>query len=99
MAVLELLGVVALAVAAFGLARWAQPRWSLPLFAVVGSVVGLDVLAVATDYRGAAGIIDCWPYCSGVQDFVRTTLPLGAIVLVSGMVGGAVRSDRGAPHR
>lgn len=99
MAVLELLGVVALAVAAYALARWARPRWSLPLFALVGVVVGLDVLAVTTDYRDAGGIIDCWPHCTGLQGFVRTTLPLGAIVLVSGMVGGAIRSAREPPHR
>lgn len=91
MVVLELLGVIALATAAFAFAHLAKPRWSLPVFVLLGIVVGLDAVAIATDYRDADGIFDCWPHCSGLQNFVRMSLPLGAIALAAGMVGGATR--------
>lgn len=60
--------------------------------AVLGAVLALDVLAYATDFRDADGAIDCWPRCSAIQDTVKVSFTIGAILLPVLFVVAAARA-------
>ncbi len=70
-----------------------------PLVAVIAALLYLGVawvlavLAVATDYRDADGFIDCWPYCSMLQDAVGKVLwvaPFAGLVVILAAVADFV---------
>ena len=84
---------VLLVIAVLLYAGWRRGRLGL---AFAGAAAGLlaiwvgSAFAVATDYRDADGMIDCWPGCTRFQDGVKIgyfgalpVLVLAVILLVS----------------
>jgi hypothetical protein len=77
---------------------WPSPYWR-PFYVVA-------ILFIETDYRDADGFMDCWPWCSALQEAVWLVFWLGGGLLVlSGLfsLGAllvlAVRRRRGNPAR
>ena len=55
------------------------------MLASLGTAWGLALGAVANDYRDADGFVDCWPYCSPLQEAVGATLfygPVAALLVI-----------------
>jgi hypothetical protein len=55
------------------------------ILAALGTAWGLALVAVENDYRDADGFVDCWPYCSPLQEAVGATPvygPLAALLVI-----------------
>jgi len=59
---------------------------------VLGAVLALDVLAYATDFRDADGAIDCWPHCTTIQNTVKWSFTIGAVLLPALVAVATVRA-------
>jgi hypothetical protein len=61
-----------------------RPR-TLPLLitaTLLAATYAVANVMIASDYEDADGFMDCWPYCSGVQDAVKVAFWLGGGTLV-----------------
>ena len=64
---------------------WRLRPGTLPLLigaALVSSAYVAANVMIATDYKDADGFVDCWPYCSGVQEAVKVAFWFGGGLLV-----------------
>lgn len=59
---------------------------------VLGVVLALDVLVYATDFQDADGAIDCWPHCTTMQNTVKWSFTISAVLLPALVVVAAVRA-------
>lgn len=69
-----------------GLPYWAfrHARFGvlIGVIVVLAGVLTFDVIAISTDFDEAGGITDCWPGCSGWQEFLRWTFWPGLLLLL-----------------
>lgn len=59
---------------------------------VLGGVLLVDVIVLATDFRDADGAIDCWPRCTATQQLVRWSVALGVVLLPVLVTVAAIRA-------
>ena len=93
-------------VAVAGLLYWSLRKGrllaaSLVLFALAAVAFGLAYAAVDTGYRDADGSLDCYPYCTALQDATAFGLflaPVVAVVAAFASVLGALVRRRASPR-
>ena len=96
-----MIAIPAVAVAATIVLWLLRPR-TLPLLigaAVLAAAYSVANVMIASDYEDADGFVDCWPYCSGVQEAVKVTFWFGGALLVLIAVVGFVWAAVAAVRR
>ena len=83
--------LVALLAATMLLAGWRGANVAM-LFAVVLLVAWLtSTVLIATGYHDADGFMDCWPYCTALQEITEFALfycPVLLVLLAAGRLAG-----------